>query len=138
MSNSLTQLEIEQIEAEEPIESKKLFEQYLHEKCTLQQLADNNNMKLYHVRQYSRTYKYVARRKYHSMLKHQYKKNQYKFPACPECYNCNFKYDDLHHEVYCKCCGLVIIAPPSADFITDGYSYLHITTNFHNIQVVVE
>lgn len=33
------------------------------------------------------------------------------FKICPECYSRHIKSDDIHKEIYCGKCGLVIQAP---------------------------
>ncbi len=142
MSISLTTEQVKQIEVNEPKQSKELFQQYLHKHYTLKQLAEHTGMKLHHVQKYSKLYQYVARKKYYSQNRnndqqHQIKK-EYHFKICPECTSCNLVFDEIHQEVYCKKCGLVIISPPTTDFVTDGYSYLHIHTNYSRIEVIIE
>lgn len=34
-----------------------------------------------------------------------------KIKCCPECHSTKFKKDEIHAELYCRCCGLVISAP---------------------------
>ena len=97
MSKSLTAPEVKQIEATEPKSSKKLFDQYLHQKYTLQQLADNNGMKLHQIQKYSRSYKYVARRKYYQNLKKGKHHNYYNklHGECHHTSNYNFCIQDI-------------------------------------------
>lgn len=41
-----------------------------------------------------------------------------KIKVCPECNSNCFSSDEIHLEIYCSKCGLVLKAPFSADFIT--------------------
>lgn len=66
------------------------------------------------------------------------KNKEYYFKICPECNSCNLDHDHVHKEVYCKKCGLVIIAPPTLNITTDGYKFIHITANFNDINVITE
>lgn len=143
MSISLTQYEVKQIEADEPKTSQRLFKEYLEKNISLTKLAENNGIKIHQIKSYSKLYKYVARKKYYQNLKNRYpehnliQKHRYQFKLCPECQSCNLTYDFFHGELYCTKCGLVILAPPSADTITDGYLRVVIDTNFSNMNVVV-
>lgn len=47
--------------------------------------------------------------------------------VCPECNSHTFYKDTKHHETSCKVCGLVLIAPYSADFITPDFKIITIT-----------
>lgn len=49
--------------------------------------------------------------------------------VCPECNSHIFYMDEIHHELYCNSCGLIIKAPPSMDFITTGFKTIYITLN---------
>ena len=40
---------------------------------------------------------------------------------CVECDSSSFYYDGKLKEVSCLGCGLVLVAPYSPDFVTDGY-----------------
>lgn len=53
--------------------------------------------------------------------------------VCPECNSHIFNYDTYKKEVYCKLCGLIINAPPSADFTTPDLKTITITINIHEI-----
>lgn len=44
--------------------------------------------------------------------------------VCPECFKMNFKTDVIHAEVYCRNCGLVIIAPPQCGVVFPGYKVI--------------
>lgn len=138
----LTPEEVQQIEAAEPKQSKKLFNQYIYEKYTLKQLAESNGMKLHQIQKYSKRYKYVARKKFYSQNRNSFNHHKntmdFYFKICPECNSCELLFDDIHYETYCKKCGLVIISPPTTDFVTDGYKYLYIHSNFSNIPIVLE
>jgi transcription initiation factor TFIIIB Brf1 subunit/transcription initiation factor TFIIB len=43
---------------------------------------------------------------------------------CPECRNSRFEEDDIHDEIICRQCGLVLDAPPCYDFRPAGYIYI--------------
>lgn len=49
-----------------------------------------------------------------------------KIKLCPECGSCETKKDEKTTEIFCSKCGLVIIAPPTTDYITDGYKSMEI------------
>ena len=40
--------------------------------------------------------------------------------CCPECHNTVLINDLLHDELYCKHCGLVLVAPPCYGLIFPG------------------
>lgn len=48
---------------------------------------------------------------------------------CPECKHTNFIHDYIHKETYCTNCGLIILAPPSTEFITPGFEEIIVTVN---------
>lgn len=56
---------------------------------------------------------------------------QVNIKLCPECNSHNFRYDNHHKELYCFNCGVVLIAPPSTDFITPDIKTVTITINIH-------
>ena len=66
------------------------------------------------------------------------KGNTYKFKLCPECYSCNFNYEEHTGEVSCARCGLIIQAPPTTDYKPAGFKLHIIEANFNNIIVIVE
>lgn len=49
-----------------------------------------------------------------------------KIKLCPECGSCETTKDEKTTEIFCSKCGLVIIAPPTTEYITDGYKLLEI------------
>ena len=49
-----------------------------------------------------------------------------KIKVCPECGSCKIKKDENTTEIFCSKCGLVIIAPPTMDYVTDGYKVMEI------------
>lgn len=44
-----------------------------------------------------------------------------KIVKCFECDSASFHVEYKLNEISCLKCGLVLIAPPSPDFVTDGY-----------------
>lgn len=42
---------------------------------------------------------------------------------CVECDSAEFYKDEKLKEISCLKCGLVLYAPPTADFITDGFKF---------------
>lgn len=51
------------------------------------------------------------------------KKKQLK-KVCPECEQTHFTFDELHDELYCYNCGLVIQAPPCAELVFPGFKFI--------------
>ena len=43
-----------------------------------------------------------------------------KMNLCPECLCTRFEIDEIHDEIICSHCGLVVQSPPSADYSTPG------------------
>ena len=57
--------------------------------------------------------------------------------VCPECTGHIFYKDLRHYEVYCSVCGLVLKAPPSADFITPDFKTISMKINVtEDVEVV--
>jgi ribosomal protein S27E len=57
----------------------------------------------------------------HIIKKKKYTRRESTLKHCPNCLATVFEEDTIHAEVICRACGLVIIAPPSSDYITEGY-----------------
>lgn len=56
---------------------------------------------------------------------------KYYILQCPECENNTFKKEWHTMETYCLKCGLVIVAPPSCDFITDGFNKIQVSRDVY-------
>lgn len=136
--------ELHQIKKEEPPISRQIFDQYTKGNKSLKKIAEQRGMKYHRILRYSKQYHYRQRKKLYQQKLHELRLMEYhcfekvvKLPVCPECSGDTFQYDEYHYELYCKSCGMVIHAPPNADFIPSGYEYQYIKCNFKDIEVIV-
>lgn len=134
---------LQQIVRTEPEVSKQIFDQYKRKK-SLKKIAEELGMKYYKILQYSKKYYYTQRKKQFiaeqkEVRSHDYThmKKEIKLAVCPECLGDQFYFDEVHHELSCKGCGLVITAPVNADFNPSGFGHILVKCNFKDIEVIV-
>lgn len=48
---------------------------------------------------------------------------------CVECDSSSFHFEDHLMEISCCKCGLVLVAPSSPDFVTDGFNVVYVKKN---------